>query len=80
MGTFYIIVLDKNDKGREPIWYVTASRSSLAQIKRITHQDDTIVMQLSKPLYQVDLVSEISLLNDHSGLDEPGKIYKVAHV
>jgi hypothetical protein len=80
MGTFGILVLDKNDTGREGIWYVTASAARPDDLKRLTTHDDTIVMQLSKSLYSVTFISLISLRNTHTGTMDAGKIYEVHHV
>jgi hypothetical protein len=80
MGTFGILVLDKNDTGREGLWYVTASATRPDDLKRLTFHDDTVVMQLSKSLYSVTFISSLSLRNTHNGAADAGKIYEVHHV
>jgi hypothetical protein len=80
MGSFGILILDKNDTGREQLWYVTASALRPDDLKRITSHDDTIVMHLMKSLYPAILISQVSLTNTHTGTSDPGKIYEVRHV
>ncbi len=80
MSTFFIIVLDKNDTGREAIWYVTASAATMPPLQALTAHDDTVVMQLSKALYPGVQKAEIALLNVPLQRIEQGDIYEVTHV
>lgn len=80
MGSFYILVLDKNNMGSEGRWYVTTSRATAQELKMLQTHDDTIVMELPKTLYPGTAQSVVTLLNTHSNVNEQGKIYQVDHV
>jgi hypothetical protein len=80
MNIFYILVLDKNSKGKEGLWYVTVSGSSLQLLRAVISHDDTIVMQLLQSLYPGDARDRVTLKNTHSNVDEQGTIYEVHHI
>jgi hypothetical protein len=80
MSAFFIIVLDKNNSGREGIWYVTASAPSIEPLLAVTQHDDTIGMQLQQSIYPGAAVRECALLNVPLNRIEQGDIYEVRHV
>lgn len=80
MGTFFIIVLDKNDADNGTYWYVTASSATLEPLQKLKDCNDNIVMTLSKALYPGNEMCQITLLNNQSNQSEPGKIREVHHV
>jgi hypothetical protein len=79
MDTFYAIVLNKNDTGKEAIWYITKSSSNLEKLRGETTHDDTIRMTLSKLMYRGKQREPISLLNTHFNVIDHGFIYELDH-
>lgn len=80
MAPFFIIILDKNNTGREGIWYVTASATSVEALMAVTSHDDTIGMQLQQALYPGVALRECALMNVPLNRIEQGDIFQVQHV
>jgi hypothetical protein len=80
MGNFYILIMDKNSRGNELIWYVTASSDDVGALQSLKNHDDQIVMQLIKNHYPGEAVTNVELINNHTNEREPGTIYEVHHI
>jgi len=80
LGTFFAIILDKNDTGDEEIWYVTKSASTIDALQAQTEHNDTITAQYSKKLRKGKKRAKISLLNTHFKVIDHGYIYELPHI